>query len=354
MEQLIGQFVELIQHAGAANEPLSIQGSGSKQFYGGAPMGALLNTTEYVGIIDYDPKELVVTARAGTPLTEIQVLLLESRQMLAFEPPHYGLNATLGGCVAAGLSGPRRPYAGAVRDFVLGVRILDGQGSDLKFGGTVIKNVAGYDVSRLMTGALGTLGLLLDISVRVNPLPAAELTLAFEVTEEKALQEFNRWAGIGLPLSASCFYEDRAYVRLSGAASATAQGRHQLGGEEVAEGAQFWRRLREQTHHFFQLQESETLWRVSLPTTSPALSLPGRQLVEWGGGLRWLVSAAEAPLIRAEAEALGGSASAFRGSHKPQAVFHPLSPGMLTLHRELKKVFDPKKIFNRSRLYPEF
>ncbi len=354
MERPAAEFADLIQQANASYEALCIQGSGSKQFYGGTPEGAVLNTTDYVGVIDYDPKELVITARAGTPLTEIEILLLESGQMLAFEPPHFGSNATLGGCVAVGLSGPRRAYAGAVRDFILGVRILDGRGQDLKFGGTVIKNVAGYDVSRLMTGALGTLGLLLDISLRVNPLPATELTLAFDFNEAQALQEFNRWAGMGLPLSASCFYEGRAYVRLSGAESAVAQGHRQLGGKEIAEGAQFWRRLREQTQDFFKLQERETLWRLSLPATSPPLTLPGRQLIEWGGGLRWLVSAAEARVIRAEAEALHGSASAFRGRWKPHAVFHPLSPGMLTLHRKLKEVFDPNQIFNRGRLYPEF
>lgn len=353
MEELVAQFVELIQRAGVAKEPLSIQGSGSKQFYGGAPSGAVLATADYVGVIDYDPKELVITARAGTTLTEIEVLLLESGQMLAFEPPHFGFNATLGGCVAVGLSGPRRAYAGAVRDFVLGIRMLDGRGDDLKFGGTVIKNVAGYDVSRLMAGACGTLGVLLDISLRVNPVPAMELTLAFEMNERQALQEFNLWASKGLSLSASCFYEDRAYVRLSGAVSAVVQGRHQLGGEEVAEGAQFWRRVREQTHDFFQLQDQETLWRLSLPPTTPPVKLPGRQLIEWGGGLRWLANTLAADEVRSEAQALGGSAVAFRGSHKPLVAFHPLSPGILALHQRLKEVFDPNHVFNRGRLYPD-
>lgn len=354
MEELVAQFVERIQRAGVAKEPLSIQGSGSKQFYGGAPVGALLAMTDYVGVIDYDPKELVITARAGTTLTEIEVLLLESGQMLAFEPPHFGFNATLGGCVAAGLSGPRRAYSGSVRDFVLGIRMLDGRGDDLKFGGTVIKNVAGYDVSRLMTGACGTLGVLLDISLRVNPLPDMELTLAFDMDERQALQEFNWWAGKGLPLSASCFYEDRAYVRLSGAVSAVVQARHQLGGEEVAEGAQFWRRVREQTHDFFQLQEQETLWRLSLPPTTLRLNLPGRQLIEWGGGLRWLANTLAADEVRSEAQALGGTASAFRGTHRPPVAFHPLSRGVFALHERLKEVFDPNRVFNRGRLYPEF
>lgn len=350
---IVGQFIDAIREAGAQQKALSIEGSASKKFYGGVPAGTVLSTLAYTGVINYDPQELVLTARAGTPLAEIQATLAEAGQMLAFEPPRFGPGATLGGCVAAGLSGPRRPYLGAVRDAILGLRILDGRAQDLRFGGRVIKNVAGYDASRLMTGAMGTLGLLLDISLKVHPLPASELTITFDMNEEQAISQFNRWAGRALPLSASCFYEGRAYIRLSGAASAVTQAHQTLGGDEAPNGNQFWLGIREHTHAFFNLKNEETLWRISLPSTAPALTLPGRQLLEWGGALRWLVSTATAEGIRDAVATLGGHATAFRGT-KPASPFHPLSPGLLALHQRLKAVFDPDGVFNRGRLYAEF
>lgn len=351
--EIVGQFIDAIREAGAQQKALNIEGSGSKKFYGGVPAGTVLSTLAYTGIIDYDPQELVLTARAGTPLAEIQSSLAEAGQMLVFEPPRFGSGATLGGCVAAGLSGPRRPYLGAVRDAILGVRILDGRARDLRFGGRVIKNVAGYDASRLMTGAMGTLGLLLDISLKVHPLPASELTIAFDMNEEQAISQLNRWAGRALPLSASCFYEGRAYIRLSGAASAVTQAHQTLGGDEAPNGDRFWLDIREHTHAFFNLKNEETLWRISLPSTAPALTLPGRQLIEWGGALRWLISTTAAEDIRSPVAALGGHATAFRGA-KPASPFHPLSPGLLALHQRLKAVFDPNGVFNRGRLYAEF
>ena len=205
MQTIIEQFSATIRHAVEQRQPLRIRGSGSKDFYGGALLGEVVDTTPYSGVVAYEPQELVLTARAGTSLAEIEKLLADNGQMLPFEPPHFGAQATLGGCVAAGLSGPRRAYQGAVRDFVLGVRMLDGHSDDLKFGGQVMKNVAGYDVSRLMTGSLGTLGLLLEISLKVLPRPAEEMTLVFEMDEPQAIEQINRWSGKPLPLSASCY-----------------------------------------------------------------------------------------------------------------------------------------------------
>ena len=217
---MLDTLIERIRAAHENQSPLIIQGGGSKTFYGGADEGEVLSSRALTGVVDSQPKELVLTARAGTPLAEIEALLAEQNQMLAFEPPHFGGPATLGGCIAAGLSGPRRPYAGAARDFVLGVRMIDGTGQPLRFGGQVIKNVAGYDVSRLMVGALGTLGLITEASLKVLPTPAAETSLQFELDEAAAILTLNQLAGQPLPLSATSWHARLLTVRLSGAASA--------------------------------------------------------------------------------------------------------------------------------------
>jgi len=353
MQELIQQFSETIRNAAEKKAALRIRGGGSKDFYGGELNGAILDTKPYSGIIDYECSELVMTARAGTPLVEIEAAIKEHGQMLAFEPPHFG-GATLGGCIAAGLSGPRRAAAGSTRDFVLGVRMMDGRGNDLRFGGRVMKNVAGYDVSRLMTGSLGTLGLILEVSLKVLPLPPAESTLRFEQTEEKAIEMLNQWAGQPLPISASAYSGGKLSVRLSGAISAVEAMSRKLGGERIGDeqGAGFWNGVREQTDPFF--SGAAPLWRLSIKSTTPPLKLPGHQLIEWGGSLRWLKSDANAKTIRDAATAAGGHAILFRASDKSVGVFQPLPPALLKIHRRLKENFDPAAIFNRGRMYPQF
>ena len=338
----------------AEKRPLRIRGGGTKDFYGNEPRGELLDTRSCFGVVSYEPSELVVTVRCGTSLLEVQKLLETENQILAFEPPHFGAGATLGGCVAAGLSGPRRASAGAVRDFVLGATIVDGQGRVLAFGGQVMKNVAGYDVSRLLAGSLGTLGLILEISLKVAPRPVAELTLSFEMPQAKALESMNRWAGQPLPVSATAWRDGALDLRLSGAQAAVRAAAGKLGGEQVDAGAasQFWSAIREQTEPFFALPAP--LWRLSLPSRAPQIELPGEQLIEWGGALRWLKSSADAATVRAAAAGAGGHATLFRAGDKPAGAFAPLPPELARLHGELKKTFDPAGILNPGRLYPEF
>jgi glycolate oxidase FAD binding subunit len=274
--------------------------------------------------------------------------------MLPFEPPHFGPAATLGGCVASGLSGPRRPYAGAARDFVLGVRLLDGKGEDLRFGGQVMKNVAGYDVSRLMAGSLGTLGLLTEISLKVLPAPAVETTLRLELGAAEAISAMNEWAGKPLPISATAFRNGQLRVRLSGARSAVEATSKKLGGTpaDPAEAAKYWSGIREQADPFF--AGDAPLWRLSIKSTTPPLDLPGTQLVEWSGALRWLKSSADAKVIRDAAFRAGGHATLFRAADKSSGVFQPLAPALMRLHRNLKAALDPAGIFNPGRLYADF
>jgi len=345
------RFAERIRAAAAHKQPLRIRGGGTKDFYGRACQGELLDTRVYSGIVDYQPTELVVTARCGTPLDDLERALAQRGQMLAFEPPRFGTGATVGGCVAAGLSGPRRASAGGVRDFVLGVKLVDGRGRLLTFGGQVMKNVAGYDVSRLMVGAMGTLGLIAEVSLKVLPRPPAELTLLLEMPMEKALERMNAWSGRPLPVSASYWHNEELLVRLSGAAAAVKAAREQLGGEEFAEGAEFWSAVREQRLAFF--REGGPLWRVSLPSTAPRLDLAGTQLIEWGGSLRWLKNSADAARVRATARTAGGHASVFGGAQDDE-VFAALPPALMSIHRNLKRSFDPDGILNRGRMYADF
>jgi glycolate oxidase FAD binding subunit len=349
MKQVVEQFSETIRHAAEQHHPLCIRGSGSKDFYGGPLSGAVLDAQPYRGIISYEPKELVLTARAGTTLAEIEKLLSENGQMLPFEPPHFGPAATLGGCIATGLSGPRRAYQGSARDFVLGVQLLDGHGDLLTFGGQVMKNVAGYDVSRLQAGAMGTLGLLLEMSLKVLPRPVEEITLRFDMEQALALETMNRWAGQPLPLSASCHHDRALTIRLSGAASAVKAARLKLGGNVVEDGADFWRGLREHSNEFF--QSGTPLWRLSLPSTAQPVTIAGEQQIEWGGALRWCKTQADAPTVRAAAMAAGGQATLFRGGNKDAGVFHPLPETLMKIHRKLKLTFDPHGVFNQGRMY---
>jgi glycolate dehydrogenase FAD-binding subunit len=356
MDEQIGAWAEQVRAAAAGGGKLRLRGGGTKDFYGrqvtGEDSGEVLDTRAYAGVVSYEPTELVITARVGTALAELEATLAEAGQMLAFEPPHFGPGATLGGMVAAGLSGPRRGAAGALRDYVLGVRSLDGRGEVLSFGGQVMKNVAGYDVSRLLTGSLGTLGLILEASLKVLPRPVAEATLRFELDEATALMRLNEWGGQPLPISANAWEGDVLHLRLSGAGAAVEAGGRRLGGEVVTPeaSAALWRGLREQTSGFF--RQDHPLWRLSLPSTAPPLGL-GPQLVEWGGSQRWLVSERPAAEIRERAAALGGHATLFRGGDRQGEVFTPLAPALLTIHRRLKQAFDPAGVFNPGRMYPE-
>jgi glycolate oxidase FAD binding subunit len=355
MSELIGAWRDRVRAAAAGSEPLRIVGGGSKDFYGHELAGTVFDTREYSGITDYDPTELVITARCGTRLAEIEDALAERAQMLAFEPPHFGADATLGGCIAAGLSGPRRPHGGAVRDHMLGVRLLDGRGDDLSFGGRVMKNVAGFDVSRLIAGSLGTLGIILEASLKCMPLPRSETTIAFELPASDALGKINEWGALPLPLSASCWYGDRLYVRLSGAASAVGAAQRRLGGEETPDALAFWHAIREQEHGFFQVAGSIPLWRLSVRSTAPHADLGSEQMIEWGGSVRWIFAAPDqnGEHLRAWAKEQGGHATLFRSEDKSAGAFHALAPPLLALHRRLKSALDPAGIFNPRRMYVE-
>jgi glycolate oxidase FAD binding subunit len=342
---------ERVLAAAVDKTPLRIRGGGSKDFYGNPPTGELLETAGHAGIVAYEPTELVITVRSGTRLAELEAALAEQGQMLAFEPPHLG-DATVGGCVAAGLSGPRRATAGSVRDYVLGVKLLDGKGEILNFGGQVMKNVAGYDVSRLMAGALGTLGLLLEVSLKVLPKPPAEATLRLALPQDKAIETMNRWGGQPLPLSATCWADDVLTLRLSGARAAVAAARGKIGGEEVADADGFWRAVREQQDDFF--SGATALWRLSLPSKTAPLALPGAQLIEWGGAQRWLKSDLPGAQLHEAAAQAGGHATLFRGGDKSAGAFQPLPAPLMDIQRKLKRNFDPQGLFNPGRLYSDF
>lgn len=350
MEQALQQFRQRIIDASASGTPLRFRGGGSKDWYGQSLQGEVLDTRAYAGIVDYDPTELVVTVRAGTALKDLQATLAEKNQFLACEPPHFGEGSTVGGMVAAGLSGPRRFAVGAVRDFILGASIMDAQGQVLNFGGRVMKNVAGYDLSRLMAGSMGTLALLLEVSLKVLPRPFEETTLRLELDQAQALQRMNQWGGQPLPISATLWNEGQLWVRLSGAKAALAAARSVIGGEELA-AQDLWAEVREQRHAFF---GNAPCWRLSVPSTAAPLDLRGPQLIEWGGALRWLCGDYDAAELRQLTADAGGHASLFRGGDKRAGVFHPLSAPVLALHRRLKEKFDPQGLFNRGRLYPEF
>jgi glycolate oxidase FAD binding subunit len=359
MQDIIGQYTNIIHAAAKSKTPLLIRGGGSKDFYGNSMNRDghhILGAAAYTGIIDYDPTELVITARAGTSLADLETELQKKNQMLGFEPPHFGPEATLGGCVASGLSGPRRAYVGAARDFVLGIRMLDGNGGNLHFGGKVIKNVAGYDISRLITGSMGTLGLLLEVSIKVLPIPPIELTLHMQMKEAEAIERMNQWAGKPLPISATCFYENNLTLRLSGAESAVRAARAKLGGELISDGSVFWNSIREQTHPFF--QNGSSLWRLSLKSNAPPLKLLGQQLIEWGGALRWLACSGEymnteEHIVRSKSILADGNATLFRSNKRSDSVFHPPGPQMIKIYQRIKEKFDPAGIFNPGRMFRE-
>ena len=339
---------------------LDIRGGNTKAFYGGTPRGEALDMRALCGISSYEPTELVVTVRAGTPLAELEATLAEKGQALTFEPPRFNSDGTVGGMVAAGLAGPSRASVGSVRDFVLGTTLLNGRGEVLTFGGQVMKNVAGYDVSRMMAGSLGVLGVICEVSLKVLPVAPATATLWFDWDETKSLQQLNRWAGQPLPISASAWHARRLTLRLTGAQAAVHAAVQTLGGQitDPDAAATWWDSLRDQRHAFFALTDQElasgdALWRLSVPATTEPIRLPGQQLIEWGGAQRWWRTRADATQVRAVAQQAKGHAALFRGTDKSAGAFAPLSPPLARIHRGLKQAFDPSGIFNPGRLYPD-
>lgn len=349
----LSRVIDQVLTARADKTSLEILGGGTKRFYGEKPCGEPLDLRPLAGICSHEPSELVVTARAGTPLAELEAALLAHGQYLPFEPPSFSLGGTVGGMVAAGLAGPARASSGAVRDFVLGATVLNGRGELLSFGGQVMKNVAGYDVARLLAGSLGVLGVICEVSLKVLPVPPATLTLAFEHDEAAALSALNGWASQPLPINATAWHEGRLLVRLRGAEAAVRAARVRLGGTvlEHGEALAWWEAVRNHRHAFFSNEES-SLWRLSVPATAAPLALPG-QLIEWGGALRWWRTNSAAEEVRAMAAKVAGHATLFRGPQCRDGVFAPLSGPLMRIHRELKQSFDPDGVFNVGRLYPD-
>jgi glycolate oxidase FAD binding subunit len=341
---------EQVLVARQAHAPLVLRGAGTKDFYGAcAPAGATLELRDYQGIIDYEPSELMLRARCGTPLSQIDATLAAQNQFLGFEPPAFGADPTLGGIIASGLSGPRRLAVGAARDFVLGASLMVSDGEVLQFGGQVMKNVAGFDVARLLCGSLGIFGILTEISLKVLPRPRAEQTVRLEMSAAQAISSFNRWGGRPLPISAAAWHEGAAWVRLSGAESAVLSAREEIGGDPVFEkiATRWWDALRHQSHPVF---SEPRLWRLSVPQSAPHLQLRGEPLIDWGGAVRWYAGENEDENeVRRVAASVGGTAACWRGK-VAQGRFHPLAPGIAAIHRRLKSSFDPDGLFNRGRL----
>lgn len=342
------QIQQVVQTAASTLTPLNIIAGGSKFFYGRTAQGQVLDVSSHQGVANYHPSELVITARAGTRLADIQRTLAEQGQMLAFEPPSFAVSATLGGTIACGFSGCRRPFTGAARDFVLGCKIINGQGEVLSFGGEVMKNVAGYDVSRLMVGAMGTLGVLLEISLKVLPIPQQETTCVFQLGKTDAMNKMLSLALQSLPLSALGYDGERLYVRLSGVESAVQAAAKKTGGDVLLDGKQYWHDLKEQQLSFF--QSDKPLWRISVAPATPELLLEGDWYYDWGGALRWLKTDEPEEKIFASSAGANGHATLFRLGERRGAVFQPLNGKLQQLNHNLKKAFDPQGIFNPYRM----
>jgi len=332
--------------------PLQIVGGGSKSFYGRTPQGKILDLNAHQGIVNYHPSELVITARTGTPLSIIEKTLAEHGQMLAFEPPCFTPSTTLGGAIACGFSGARRPFTGSVRDFVLGCKMINGKAEVLSFGGEVMKNVAGYDVSRLMVGAMGTLGVLLEASLKVLPKPEVEKTQVFELSVSDALALMTELSKKSHPLSGLSFVDSLMYVRLSGTEKTVISASQKIGGDELVDEDRFWKDCNEQHSRFF--QESDDLWRISVPPATPVLSLSGEWLYEWGGGQRWLKTIESRQTIFALAEKMQGHANLFRTRDRSAELFQPMPDTLKKLNRNIKAAFDPAGVFNPYRMHRDW
>jgi glycolate oxidase FAD binding subunit len=365
IDPVLSQFKSQIEAAASSGKKLQIIGGNTKSWYGDHAQGDILNTSTYSGIIDYQPAELVLTAKAGTPMIEIEQALASAAQMFPFDPPLFGANATIGGVVCAGLSGPGRGQAGALRDFILGVKVMDGRGDIVTFGGQVMKNVAGYDVSRLLPGSMGTLGLLLEVSIKVLPLPAKTRTLCFELNQKQAIEQMNRWGGLPLPLSASCWIGENAgklMLRLGGANAAVESATEKLLAQypgqviEDEQAAQFWLSIKEQTHPYFQGDAQDTLWRFAVNPLSAPLPLNGETCIEWLGGQRWFKGKLDQAQANTIAKNNGGHASLFRGDKSQvSSVFtslrdRPLTAPLAVVQERIRNAFDPNGVFKTNRM----
>jgi glycolate oxidase FAD binding subunit len=338
-----------IERAITSKTALNICAGNSKRFYGRPASGEVLDISEHSGVISYEPTELVITARAGTRLQDIEEVLAEENQMFGFEPPAFAETATIGGTIACNLSGPRRAFSGSARDFVLGSAIINGKAERLHFGGEVMKNVAGYDVSRLMCGAMGTLGVLLEVSIKVLPRPETEVTLVHDLSAQDSLAKVHQLARKPLPVSATCFDENALHIRLSGTQAAVQAARKLVGGDELQSGDDFWKKLKEHESAYF--NSTMDVWRLSIASNAPVLNLEGKALYEWNGAQRWLISEERDEAIRDQVSRQGGHAVCFRQRNPRSNVFHPLDNGLLKIHRQLKRAFDPDLIFNPGRMY---
>lgn len=350
------RVLDQVHTALAQKTALDIRGGGTKAFYGEAACGEVLDMCALAGISSYEPTELVITARAGTPLADVEAALAERGQCLPFEPPRFGAGCTIGGMVAAGLAGPARASAGAVRDYVLGATLLNGRGEVLSFGGQVMKNVAGYDVSRLLAGSLGILGPICEVSLKVLPVAPASATLVFGLGETEALDRLNALGAQPLPVNASTWHDGRLHLRLRGARAAVQAACATLGGTRLEDDAGWWDAVRDHRHPFFRAGTGDAaescLWRLSVPDTAAPLGLPGSQFIEWGGALRWWRTDAPAETVRAAAAQAGGHATLFRATDKSAGVFTAPPAALMAIHQRMKQAFDPCGLFNPGRLYP--
>jgi glycolate oxidase FAD binding subunit len=340
-------IVETVKDAIAAGTSLAIHGGRTKTFYGYREQGEPLDVSGHRGIVEYDPGELVITCRASTLLSEIRAALKVNGQYLPFEPPAFGDKATIGGTVACGFSGPRRPWSGSLRDYLLGVKLVNGRGAVVRYGGQVMKNVAGYDISRLVAGSMGTLGVLLEASFKVLPMPAREMTLGFNCDQHEAIRRVNEWSAQPLPLSGASWCQGQLLVRLSGAWTETGRAAKRLQADQESEDSRHWTELREHQSGFF--MEAGNLWRLSLPPAAEPLDVQGDCLVDWGGAQRWCRTEMPADDIRAQATARSGHATLFRGSADVERC-HPLAPAVRQVHQRIKQAFDPSAVFNPYRM----
>ena len=354
MKQLITELAEQVNQAYQDGSALHIRGGDTKTFYAHDITAQDLRLNTLQGIVDYEPTELYITAYAGTPLKVIKQELAAKQQLLAFEPPAYGESATIGGTVACALSGHARAYRGALRDSILGAEIINGKGQALRFGGQVMKNVAGYDAARLMSGAFGTLGVITQISLRVMPQPEAEVTLCFQANLQDLQSWQLDWRQRSLPLTATYLEDGKLYARFSGNSAFLGKLKRELGGENLTETEDFWQSVCEQKREAF--TQAKTLWRINLAADQPDLGLPAKTLYEWGGALRWYAQSADNSLSAAELTEIvqqhNGQIQLFRGNKKLSSEpMGALEPALQQLHQRLKLAFDPKKILNPGRLY---